>query len=131
MGVGQGSAFSPILSTLYLSLFLYILEKCLKNLNLKISILFFVDDGLLISQGKSFQLFNTRLFSTYNITSKPLSRFSLLVEHLKTEVFYFSRSHSVFNSLLLNLSAIKGPSLIPKDTWRYLGFIFDRKLYFC
>ena len=32
VGVGQGSALSPILSVLYLSLFLHILEKCLKNL---------------------------------------------------------------------------------------------------
>jgi len=56
--VGQGSALSPILSTLYLSPFLYILEKYLKNLDLKISILSFVDDGLLISQGKYFQLSN-------------------------------------------------------------------------
>jgi len=31
VGVGQGSALSPILSALYLSLFLYILEKHLKN----------------------------------------------------------------------------------------------------
>ena len=25
---------------------------------------------------------------------------------------------------------ISGPILKPKDTWRYLGFIFDRKLLF-
>ena len=34
MGVGQGSALSPILSALYLSPFLYILEKRLKNLKI-------------------------------------------------------------------------------------------------
>jgi len=51
-------AFSPILSALYLSLFLYILEKHSKNLDLKFSILFFVDDGLLVMQSKSFQVFN-------------------------------------------------------------------------
>ena len=131
MRMGQGSALSPILSALYFSPFLYILEKCLKNLNLKSSILSFVDDGLLISQGKSFQLSNTQLFSSYNIASKLLSKFSFLIEHSKTEVFYFSRSHSIFNPLLLNLSAIGSPSLIQKDIWRYLGFIFDKKLYFC
>ena len=49
VGVGQGSALSLILSTLYLSSFLYILEKCLKNLKIPISIIFFVDDRLLIS----------------------------------------------------------------------------------
>ena len=58
VGISQGSALSPILSILYLSLFLHILEKHLKNLDLKISILFFVDDGLLISQSKSLQISN-------------------------------------------------------------------------
>ena len=131
VGVGQGSALFPILFTLYLSLFLYILEKCLKNLDLKISILSFVDDGLLILQSKSFQLSNTRLFSSYNVASKLFSKFGLLVEYSKTEVFHFSRSHGIFNPLPLDLSSIGGPSLIPKNTWRYLGFIFDKKLYFC
>ena len=58
VGVGQGSALFPILSALYLSLFLYILEKYLKNLDLKISILSFVNDGFLITQSKFFQVSN-------------------------------------------------------------------------
>ena len=48
VGVGQGSALSPILLALFLTLFLYILEKCLKNLKIPISMLFFVDDELII-----------------------------------------------------------------------------------
>ena len=131
MGVGQGSALSPILSALYLFLFLHILEKHLKNLNLKISTLFFVNNGLLITQSKSFQVSNACLFSSYNIALKLLFKFGLLVEHLKTEVFHFSKSHGTFNPLPLDLSSIGGPTLIPKDIWRYLGFIFDRKLSFC
>ena len=54
VGVGQGLALSSILSALYLTPFLYILENYLRNLNLKNSILLFVDDGLLVSQSKSF-----------------------------------------------------------------------------
>jgi len=54
VGVGQGSALSSILLALYLAPFLHILEKHLKNLDLKISILSFVDDSLLITQSKSF-----------------------------------------------------------------------------
>ena len=130
MGVGQGSALSFILSTLYLSLFLHILEKCLKILHLKISILFFINDSLLILQSKSFHLSNTRLFSSYNVASQLLSKFGLLVEHSKTEVFYFSRSHDSFNSPPLDLSSISRSSLVPKNTWRYLGFIFGRRLSF-
>jgi len=47
--VGQESVLSPILSTLYLSPFLYILENHLKNLNIPVSVISFVDDGLFIS----------------------------------------------------------------------------------
>ena len=49
VGVGQGSALSPILSALYLSPFLYILEKCLKNQKIPISFISFVNDGLIIT----------------------------------------------------------------------------------
>ena len=48
MRVGQGSALSSILLALYLSLFLHILEKHLKNLKIPISILLFVDNGLIV-----------------------------------------------------------------------------------
>ena len=40
VGVGQGSALSPILSALYLSPFIYILENCLKNLKIPTSFIF-------------------------------------------------------------------------------------------
>jgi len=59
IGVGQSSVLSPILSTLYLSPIFYILEKHLLNLKIPISILLFVDNGLLISQNKSIQMSNT------------------------------------------------------------------------
>jgi len=39
VGVGQGSTLSPILSALYLSPFLFILEKHPKNLNIPVSII--------------------------------------------------------------------------------------------
>ena len=130
VGVGQGFALSPILSTLYLSLLIYILEKRFKNLNLPISILSFVDDGLFIVQNNSFYSSNAQLFCSYNILSNLLNSFSLIAEHSKTEIFHFSRSHGLFNPPPLDLSSIGGPILRPKDSWRYLGFIFDRKLTF-
>ena len=49
IGVGQGSALSLILSSLYFSLSLYILENRLKNLRIPVSILSFVNDGLIIA----------------------------------------------------------------------------------
>ena len=86
-----------ILSALYLSSFLYILENHLKNLKIPVSIISFIDDGLFISQNKLFEIFNSRLFCSYNVMTKLLDKFGLIVEHLKTEVFHFSRLHGLFN----------------------------------
>jgi len=130
VGVGQGSALFPILSTLYLSLLIYIIEKRFKNLNLRISILSFVDDGLFIVQNKSFTISNSHLYCSYNILSKLLDSFGLIIKHSKTEIFHFNRSHGPFNPPPLNLSPLGGPILRPKDSWKYLGFIFDQKLSF-
>ena len=130
VGVGQGSALSPILSALYLSLIFYILEKRLKNLKIPVSILFFVDDGLFISQNISLHVSNTNLFCSYNIVSNLLTKFGLVVEHGKTEVFHFSRQRGEFNPPPLDLTPIGGLVLRSKDFWRYLGFYFDRKLSF-
>jgi len=130
IGVGQGSALSPILSSLYMSPLLYIIEKRFKILNIPISTLSFVDDGLFIVQNKSISISNLHLFCGYNILSKLLNSFGLTVEHFKTEIFHFNRSHSLFNPPSLDLLPIRGPVLCPKDSWKYLGFIFDRKLLF-
>jgi len=121
---------SPILSALYLSLFLYILEKCLKNLNIPISIISFVDNGLFISQSKSFYISNCCLFCNYNIMTKLLEKFGFIVEHSRTDIFHFNRSHGDINPLPLDLTPIGGNILQPKNTWKYLGFIFNRKLLF-
>jgi len=106
VGVGQGSALSPILSSLYLSPLLYILEK------------------------RSFHISNSHLYCSYNILSKLLDSFGLVIEHSKTEIFHFSRSQGTFDPPPLDLSPLGGPILRPKDSWKYLGFIFDRKLSF-
>jgi len=51
VGVGQGSALSPILSAIYLIPIIKTFKKRIKNLkeNILTDILFFVDDSLLIS----------------------------------------------------------------------------------
>ena len=110
--------------------FFHILENCLKNLKIPVSTLFFVDDGLLVTQSKSFSFSNSLLFCNYNVISNLLSKFSLIVKHSKTEVFYFSRLHGLFNTPPLNLFSIDSLVLYPKESWKYLGFIFDRKLSF-
>ena len=130
VGVGQGSTLSPILSTLYLFPLLYILEKCLKNLNIPVSLISFVNDSLIISQNKSIYISNSQLFCSYNILSGLLVKFGLNIEHSKTETFHFNRSYGMFNPPPLYLLSIGGPILHPKSSWKYLGFIFDQKLIF-
>ena len=130
VGVDQGLALSPILSALYLLLFLYILEKWLKNLKIPISFLLFVNDGVLVAQSKSFQLSNSCLFCSYNVVLILLLDFGLLVKHSKTEIFHFSRLIGLFNPSSLDLLSLGGPTLHSKETWKYLGFIFNRKLSF-
>ena len=130
VGVGQGSALSPILLALYPLPFPYILEKHLKNLKISISIISFIDNRLFVSQNKLFETSNSCLFYSYNVITNLLDKFELIVEYLKTEVFYFSRSYGLFNPSPLNLSPIDGLILTSKNSWKYLGFIFDRKLTF-
>ena len=108
VSVGQGFALSPILSALYLLPFIYILEKHLKNLKIPISIISFVDNGLFISQSKSFDILNSCLYCSYNILTNLLKKFGLVVEHSKTEIFHFNRSYSTFNPPPLNLSPLGG-----------------------
>jgi len=95
-----------------------------------VSILSFVDNGLLMAQSKFLTISNSLLFCSYNITSSILGRFGLIMEYRKIEVFHFSRSHGVFDPPLLDLSVLGGPILYPKSIWKYLGFIFDRNLSF-
>ena len=130
VGVGQGSALSPILSALYLSSLLYILEKRLNSLNIPVSLISFVDDSLFISQNKSITISNAQLFYSYNVLLGLLKKFGLSIKHSKTETFHFNRSYRTFNPSPLDLSPLGGPVLYPKSSQKYLGFIFDQKLTF-
>ena len=116
VGIGQESVLSPILFTLYLSPMFHSLEKYLKILKTPISMISFVDNRLFISQNKSISHSNTNLFFSYNIILSLLLKFSLIVEHGKTDAFHFSRLHGAFDSPPLNLSPIRGPLLLPKET---------------
>ena len=122
IGVKQGFAF--------FFLFFHIFEKRLKNLNISVSSLFFVDNELLILQEKSLEKTNAFLFCSYNIILSLLNQFGLVIKYRKSKVFHFSKSHRLFNLSSLNLSPLRKPTSHLKDSWRYLGFIFNRKLSF-
>ena len=119
-----------ILSALYLSPIFHIFEKRVKNLKITVLFLSFVNDELFIFQDKYLEKMNSYLFYSYNIICSLLKQFGLIIEHGKSEVFYFSRLHRLFNLLLLDFSHFEGSVLSFKDIWRYLGFIFNRKLLF-
>ena len=67
IGVSQESALFPILSVLYLSPIFCILEKHLENLKIPTSILSFVDNGLFISQNKSFSVSNIMSQTSFSL----------------------------------------------------------------
>jgi len=94
MGVGQGSALFSILSAIYLVPIIKTFKKRIKNLkeNILTDILSFVDDGLLISQEKSYSLSSFFLLCSYNIMSKILLDAGLIMEYNKTELFHFTRA---------------------------------------
>ena len=98
------------------------------------SIFYFIDsfDCFYFShfQEKFLNKNNTYFYYSYNIISFLLEQFGLIVEHEKIEVFYFSRLHGIFDPPSLDLSQIKGLILHSKELWKYLRFIFDKKLTF-
>jgi len=110
IGVGQGSA-------LYLLPVFYIFEKRPKNLKNPVFFISFVDNSLLISQDKSFEISNANLFYSYCVISLLLDHFKLVIEQEKTEVFHFFRAQGAFNPLPLDLSILGGSVLQPKEIW--------------
>ncbi|KDR64939.1 hypothetical protein GALMADRAFT_82500, partial [Galerina marginata CBS 339.88] len=126
VGVGQGSALSPVLSALCLVLIMRLFElhpdRCW--------LLSYVDDGTLIVQSKSLDTNCLLLKKAYKVIFELFTKFALHLEHDKSEIYHFDRSHSDYNpSIDLGFAPYTGATpLKPKPFWRYLGFFFDRKL---
>ena len=106
VGVSQGSAFSPILSILFITLIFYIFEKRIKNLNILISFHSFIDDGLFISQEKLFIKMNANLFCCYNIMLLLLNQFNLIVKYRKTFLFHLYFHFLYFWELRVRVSVM-------------------------
>ena len=111
--MGQDFVLSPILSVLYIAPLIHIFEHRAQALNLDTCILSFVDDGLLISQGKTYNKTLPELYSSYRVVTDLMVTFGLVMEHDKSEIFYFSRAHNDLNPEL-DLSAMGAPTLKPK-----------------
>jgi len=109
---------SLIFSAIYLVLIIKTFKKRIKNLkeNILTDILSFIDNSLLISQEKSYSLSSSFLLCSYNIMSKILFDAGLIVEHSKTELFYFTRARHPPNPSI-DLLSIEDSVISPKPIW--------------
>ena len=108
VSVGQGSALLPILSILYLSFIFHIFKKRIKNLKISVSLISFVNDGLIVFQNTSLAVLNFHLFCSYYIIFLLFKQFELIIEYEKTKIFHFSRLYGCFESSSLNLITLGG-----------------------
>ena len=69
-----------------------------------------------ILQNKFINILNSHLFCSYNVLTKLLEKFSLIVEYSKTENFHFNKSQGVFNPSLLDITLLGGFILWPNDS---------------
>jgi len=76
--------------------------------NIYVLFLSFVDNGIFISQEKTYEKSNTLLFYSYNIITSLFDQFGLIIEHGKSKVLYFSRLTKGFNPPSLDLSLLGG-----------------------
>jgi len=111
--MGQDFVLSPILFALYIAPLICIFEHRAQALNLDTCIFSFVDDSLLISQGKMYNKTLPELYSNYRVVTDLMVTFGLVMEHDKSEIFHFFRVLNDSN-LELDLSAIGTSILKPK-----------------
>jgi hypothetical protein len=131
MGVGQGSAMSPVLSALYLTLIMRRFRT--SDISQKVDLIMsYVDDGTIVTQSHDVKDNLPLLKDAYGWMFHAFESLGLVLEHDKSEVFHFSRARSFVGPAIdLRYAPYTGTTpLRPKPVWRYLGFFFDRKLQF-
>ena len=126
--VGQGSALSPVISAIYLAPLLWKFQLDAPEATL----MSYVDDGMIIMQSSMWGENLSKLKSAYKVVFELTESLGLILEHIKSEVFHFSRQSGDLNSLVdLGFTPFTGNTpLKPNIFWRYLGFFFDRVFSF-
>jgi len=87
--MGKGFVLSYILLVFYIASLICIFELRAQALNLSTFILSFIDDSLLISQGKIYNTTLLELYSSYRVVTDLMVCFGLVMEHDKSEIFYY------------------------------------------
>ena len=139
VGVPQGDCLSPILSALYLAIILNAIFPYIPDS--PFNLLFYVDDGVLFVSSKSLEYNCGFLRIQYNILVKNLAKLGLKIEPEKTEAHHFIAydTRNLTKGLMRNVKLpevvidIEGGrtlTIVPKKTWRYLGFFLDPFLSF-
>jgi len=116
IGMEQGSAFFSILLVLYIMPLLHLFECRAQALNLDTSTLSYIDNGLLVSQERTYNKTLPELTSSYSIVSDLMASFGLVMEYNKSEIYHFFRAYNNSNPKL-DLSAIGTSILKPKTYW--------------
>lgn len=147
VGLGQGSALSPILSGLYIAPALHACAPVAQSPSANASLQFFVDDGL-ISVAAPLLAPNAPLFGQLCVNNAILahlftslmsymSRLGLGIEHDKLELMHFvkprtpaaSESHPLGPDIVI-CADNEQARVRPKSIMRYLGFFLDPSLSF-
>jgi len=123
VGVGQGSALSPILSAFYLAPVLWEFHTERHNAQL----ISYVDDGTIIVQSKTWEKNLVMLKKAYATMFQLMAALGLVLEHEKSEAFHFFRKHEDSNPPVdLRYAPYTGNTpLVSSKVWRYLSIFFD------
>jgi len=100
VGVGQGLALSPILSTLFIAPIMKLFEQSVALQG--VTLLSYVNDSTIIVQSPNLVDNCTALHVVYEEIFRLFTAFALVLEHNKTELFHFHRLCS-HESLVIDL----------------------------
>ncbi|KAJ3527250.1 hypothetical protein NMY22_g9862 [Coprinellus aureogranulatus] len=130
VGVGQGSALSPVLCALVVAPIMKLYR--IKEVGLGTTLITFVDDGTIAAQTDSIEMNCCMLYHAHAFIHALFTAASLVLEHDKYEAFHFTRARTGADRPIdLGFAPHMGAtSLRPKKFWRYLGFYFDQRLTF-